>query len=577
MGNAVYLKKLKFEHRKVVHYTLLACVILLQVIVVVIWYNETTNEEKLSNTIDAISSSNKIAEFTNKVNDSFLSSQKNFNNYITNKDEVSLAKYLASLQEINFLIDSLNSTAERNTAFKNILLKKEHAETGIVALKSSIDSIINRQISPVHEDVSKIFKFKEFAYKKILDSVKTDTYVKVDTLSRKGLISRLGDAFTGRYRVQKEQMNTVVTMRYNDKITSGSIEDQIANVFSETNKYYKREFNNLKKAFLVLRNEDLKLIKFNNELLRASQNVIFDYNNSANLLQAQSQKDLVAQHKSNKTVRNYTIIALVIVMFVISIILLNFTRIAFEYEKRLTIAQDKIRQSLNFKNRIMGMISHEIRSPLNIIAIYSKKISSSVQDIGIKDTFESIQFTTNSLLLLANQILEYSKDEEHNPKLKNKDFYLKTEIDQIITSLTSLVESKGNRLEVQSNLESDFVVHSDATRIYQLFYNIIGNANKFTEKGLIAVGIDVEDISEYEVTLKVNVQDNGIGIAKEDLKDIFESYYQGTVSEKVNDLGVGLGLNLCKEIIELFEGDINVESEEGIGTRVVFNVTLTKV
>ena len=120
MGSPLYFKKLKFEHRKVVHYTLLACVILLQLIVVLIWYNETANEEKLSKTIDAISSSNKITEFTNKVNDSFLSSQRNFNNYITNKDEVSLAKYLTSLQEINFLIDSLNNTAEGHPAFKNI-------------------------------------------------------------------------------------------------------------------------------------------------------------------------------------------------------------------------------------------------------------------------------------------------------------------------------------------------------------------------------------------------------------------------------------------------------------------------
>jgi two-component system sensor histidine kinase BarA len=169
---------------------------------------------------------------------------------------------------------------------------------------------------------------------------------------------------------------------------------------------------------------------------------------------------------------------------------------AFGYEKRLTAAQDQIRQSLNFKNRIMGMISHEIRSPLLIISIYSKMISSSIKDVEIKETFLSIQFTTNSLLLLTNQILEYSKDENQSPKLEFKNFYLKKEINQVISSISSLVESKGNKIEVNSNLISDYEVYSDATKNHQLFYNIIGNANKFTKNGLISIAIVPEIVTK---------------------------------------------------------------------------------
>lgn len=249
----------------------------------------------------------------------------------------------------------------------------------------------------------------------------------------------------------------------------------------------------------------------------------------------------------------------------------------FEYEKKLTTAQSQILQSLNFKNRIMGMISHEIRSPLSIISIYSKIISSSIKDSEIKDTFDSIQFTTNSLLLLANQILEYSKDENQSLKLKNKNFYLKNEINQIISSMISLVKSKGNEIEVTTNLVSDYEVYSDATKIHQLFYNIIGNANKFTNHGLISIAIDFEIAKDKKLNLKVTIQDNGIGISENDLKNIFELYYQGIVSGKVNDLGVGLGLNLCKEIVELFGGEINIQSEQGNGTKVVFNLILTLV
>ncbi|RXM46949.1 HAMP domain-containing sensor histidine kinase [Flavobacterium sp. YO64] len=203
-------------------------------------------------------------------------------------------------------------------------------------------------------------------------------------------------------------------------------------------------------------------------------------------------------------------------------------------------------------------------------------ISSSIKDAEIKETFQSIQFTTNSLLLLANQILEYSKDENRLLKLNNNNFQLKTEINQIVSSMGSLVESKGNKIAVSSNL-ADYEVFSDAVKIHQLFYNIIGNANKFTKEGLIAIAIDAEKTGDKKLNLKVAIQDNGSGISENDLKNIFELYYQGTVSGKVNDLGVGLGLNLCKEIVELFGGAIHVESKQGNGTKVSFNLILNLV
>ncbi|MDD5151726.1 MAG: HAMP domain-containing sensor histidine kinase [Flavobacterium sp.] len=562
------MKKLKFEYRKVIHFTLLLCIILLQVMVVVIWYNES----RLSKAFDTMSTSNKILKYSNLVNNSLVHSQENFNEYINYKDEVSLKKYAENLNEIGNLMDSLRFVSGDNKAFEKVLVNKNKIQTDILVLKASIDSIINKQIGSNPVDVSKLFKFNKFRFQKILDSIKTDTSIKVDSVSRNGLFSRLSDALTGKYQIQKEQLNTVVTMQYKDKITSGTIEEQIANVFLMSNSYYENEFNNLKKLFLDLRNKDLKLIAINNQLLNLSQNVV----ESTNLLQTDGQNNLRNQYKSNNTVRNYTIITLIVLMFIISIILLNFTRIAFEYEKRLTVAQNQIRQSLAFKNRIIGMISHEIRSPLNIISIYSKRVIASVQDMEIKETFKSIQFTTESLILLANQILVYSKDTSHKPKLKNKSINLRNEIDQIIYSLTPLLESKGNKMVVDSNIESNCEVYSDATKIHQLFYNIIGNANKFTENGIISITVNIEVISEYEMNLKVEIEDNGIGIAENDLKNLFESYYQGTVSGKVNDLGVGLGLNLCKEIVELFEGEINVQSEEGNGTKVLFNLILSQ-
>lgn len=576
-SNAFYLKKLKFEHRKIIHYTLLASVILLQIIAIAIWYNETKNEAKLSSAIEEIASSRKIINYTHLANTSLIESQEYFNNYLNNRDKISFEKYSSSLNDISNLLDSLRFLSNGNLAYKKIIVKKDKTEAEISILKSSIDSIIDSQINKSNYDISKLFKFTKFESKKILDSIKTDSYIKVDSVSQKGLLARLGDAFAGRLNVQKEQLNTVVTMKYKDGVVSGSIEDQLRNVFYKTNSYYQNEFINLRKSLLELRNKDSQLIMLNNELLNISQNIVFDYKNSAELLQKNNENNIINEYKSNQVVRNYSIIFLIILMFIVSIILLSFTHVAFEYEKRLIAAQNQIRQSLVFKNRIMGMISHEIRSPLSIISMYSRKVRSLIQEKELNATFKSIEFTTNSLILLSNQILEYSKDENRELNLKNKNLYLKTEVYQIISSMTSLAEVKGNKINIHSNLDDNCEVCTDVTKIHQLFYNIIGNANKFTENGNINITINIEDISDYEMNLLVKVADDGTGINQNDLKNIFKSYYQGTVSKSVNDLGVGLGLNLCKEIVELFDGEINIESQEGQGTTVEFNLILSKI
>ncbi|WP_089058674.1 sensor histidine kinase [Flavobacterium plurextorum] len=573
MNNTFSLLKLKFKHRKIIHYTLLVCIILLQIIAIVIWNNETSNETVMSKALSSMNSMNKISGFTSKINNSFLNSQKSFTNYTANKNKASLEQYTASLNEVSRLLDSLSLLTKNNKEFENILLEKKHSEANIQTLKSEIDSIISLQHNPDKEGVSNVFKLNKFEYKKILDSIKTDTYTKVDSVSKKGLFSRLGAALAGKTDVQKEQLNVTVTMKYKDKVVTGSIEDQIANLFNTTNTYYEGQFKNLKKHFENLKNQDSKLTELNNKLLALESEIMPVYNKSLNALQESTQKQLQNQYDSNKITRSYTLAVLIVLMLIISITIFYFTRMAFQYEKRLIVAQNQIKESLNFKNRIMGMISHEIRSPLSLISIYSKMISSSIKDAEIKETFQSIQFTTNSLLLLANQILEYSKDENRLLKLNNKNFQLKSEINQIVSSMGSLVESKGNKIAVKSNL-ADYEVFSDAVKIHQLFYNIIGNANKFTKEGLIAIAIDVEKTGDKKLNLKVAIQDNGSGISENDLKNIFELYYQGTVSGKVNDLGVGLGLNLCKEIVELFGGEINVESKQGNGTKVSFNLIL---
>jgi two-component system sensor histidine kinase BarA len=370
-------------------------------------------------------------------------------------------------------------------------------------------------------------------------------------------------------------MNTVVTMKYLDKIKSGSVIDQMK-VLSQLNNYhYKKEFQKLNNALSTIRQYDASLNQYNNQLIEVLQVSLPEFNQLTSDVKKDTQLKILKQTNLNKAIRNYTMVAIIMIMIIASILLFSLTQISFEFEKQLKEAQEKINHNLNYKNRIIGMISHEIRSPLSLISIYSKMISNDIEDKEIKENFNSIQFTTNSLLMLSNQILEYSKDEKKKLTLNNSKFNLASELNQILNSMKALVEVNGNQLIINSTIKPTVQVDTDVTKIHQLFYNLIGNANKYTSNGIINVTLSQEVLNDYEIKFQARISDNGKGISKEDLQHIFEPYYQGTTQSNLA-LGIGLGLNLCKEIIDLFDGEIKVESEKEKGTTILFTIDLPK-
>ena len=570
-----FLKNLNFKNRKRINYGLIACIIALQIIAIIVWYNETINEGKVEQNIENTKFSNQIAQQSSNVTSAIIESQKHFNNYIKTKNKESFVNYLKSISDTKSAIDRLEIDAKKNDEFNAIWKKKQNTENSILKINTAIDSILNFQTKSNFNELESPIIFNPFKYNKILDSVKTNTFISVDSVAKKGFMGRIVAAFSGKVEVQKEHSNTVITMKFLDKVQTGTVEEQMKRLFQITNYYYKKEFEKLNASFLGLKAKDMQLMDYNNQLLLLAQTTLPNFTTAADKFKFDNQEKLKQQLKTNKAIRSYAVIALILLMFIISILLFGLTQLSFEYEKRLTEAKEKISRNLSFKNRIMGMISHEIRSPLRIISLYSNKISQSIKDEDIKESFKSVQFTTNSLLLLSNQILEYSKDEEKKLTVKSKNFYLKSEIEQILFAMKSLVESHDNKLNLKTNMESNEEVYSDVAKIHQLFYNIIGNANKFTNKGTIEVNINQTLLSDFELKLDVIIQDNGIGIDKEDLVKIFDAYYQGETSS-TQLLGVGLGLNLCKEIVELLEGEISIDSQKNQGTKVAFHLILPR-
>lgn len=563
--------KLKFEKRKRIHFLLIGFIVFLQFLISVTWINENYNESIIKEINNELILSDSLAENSKVANFYLYESQNNFQKYLSDKDTLYLSKYYKSLNAMNKNIYEIANS--KNKEFINILNAQYKFKNSVENIRMKIDSLINIQLEISYSN-NQEFILNKFDYDDVLNSINIESNTKIDSVKKKGLFGRLGTAISGKTDIQKEKSDVLITMRYGKNVSTGNIEEQIEKLFINTNQYYQKEFLKLKLNFNELKNKDLKLNQTNERIVKLSNELLKKIEVSTKKYNLLYKEKFNNQSSFNKKVKTFSFILLLVIMIILTFILVFFTKLAFDYEKKIIQAKSKLDQNLTFKNRIIGMISHEIRSPLSIISLISRRLVLDVKDDKIKDQFKSIDFTTNSLILLSNQVLEFSKNENRKPELNFQRFEIKNELNKIITSLSPLLENKGNNLDYECIEGEGIFVESDLVKLHQLFYNIIGNANKFTNDGVIKVKFSLKVKNADNLILNAEISDNGIGINQADIENIFDNYYQGLKLDNVSDIGVGLGLSLCKEIIELFEGNIEIQSKENVGTIVSFYLIL---
>ena len=560
------------KQRKTTHLMLIVSIILLQLIVLLLWYNESVNEDKLAQFDQDIRYAEQSNSLLENANSDFNEAQISLQDYLQFRDIRSLENYFQLLDKMTMKLDTVHLKKEENEKLKKAVIKQANLQYAVEKLKFSIDSIFKTQDLYLVDSDGMPLQLNKINYKDILDSVEVESHLEADSLARKGLFTRIMNALSGKIEIQKEILNQKVTMKYGKVEETGSIEEQLKNVFDNSDKHYQLQFNTIKKNYENLRKRDSMLLAANKDLSEQSKAILEQLKNYFVNLGSESKQGFQEQLKTNQTIRFYSIVGIVLIMLFFSVLLLLLTKLAFENERKLVEAQQTIQQNLTFKNKIVGMLSHEIRSPLSLISIYSKKVSKQIDDADTKEVFKTIQFTTNSLLVMVNQVLDFSKNENTHLKLNKTEFDLFSELNQMTANLSTLVENSGNTLTVESNITEGSLVVSDATKIHQLLYNIVGNANKFTDKGIIQLKIDYQKKTAKQYQLDFQVIDNGRGISESDLNVIFEGFYKGINSTKINDVGTGLGLNLCKELVALFDGDIHIDSKPRQGTKVVFTI-----
>ncbi len=565
-------KFLNFKLRKLVHYSLILCILLIQVIIAIFFYNEFVNGKKLKFIKDQLEESRALGGLTDNSRKDFLDAQEHLQKYMATQDNKELQLYFQSLRKLKINFDKIGEYENTSPRLKKNLAAHRQDTLKTAKLKTLIDSVYQTSLNPPANIEEK--QYEPTKYKNDFEDLKIQTRTYADTVKKKGFFGRIKDAVTGKVDVQKE--STVITMTNNKTIDLSQVKSKMDNTIKSMDKHYAAEVKKVQMLAAQSQKNNLQFYSNFSKLLVYSNGLIEVYENAIKDFKTELEKEYNEQSSNNNRIRTYLVLGLMILMFIVSILIMYFTRLAFIYEQKLDAANKEIKKNLNFKNRILGMLSHDLRSPLKIINIFIDKIHRTTEDETIKDYLKSIKFTNSTLLLQSNQILEYTKNENAEKELIKSVFNLKDEISSIVKVITPYLETRNNRFVVTDRIPEEVEVYSDNIRINQIFMNILGNANKFTENGQIDLVMAIEPIGENKISLITTVGDTGVGISESDLGKIFDPYYQGMVSDEVDNLGAGLGLNLVKEIVELFDGDISVESKLHKGTKVTFRINLNR-
>lgn len=262
-----------------------------------------------------------------------------------------------------------------------------------------------------------------------------------------------------------------------------------------------------------------------------------------------------------------------LLVLLMAFIIINYVHNNNIYRKALKKAKEEAVDLAKIKQKFLDNMSHEIRTPMNAIAGFSEQIGQGPLNETQRDQLKMVQKSTDHLLYLINEVLDLSKLHADKIKLEKIAFNPLEIIEDISKTFQNEAELK--KLEITTEIINKIpdVLIGDPFRLNQILYNLIGNAIKFTDAGNIRIAAQSLMTNHSSCTLRIIIEDTGIGIEEKNLTKIFKEFEQAEDSTTRKYGGSGLGLTIVKQLIELHGGSINVNSEINKGTRISVDIS----
>ncbi|MFV5695755.1 7TM diverse intracellular signaling domain-containing protein [Flavobacterium sp. LB3P122] len=236
------------------------------------------------------------------------------------------------------------------------------------------------------------------------------------------------------------------------------------------------------------------------------------------------------------------------------------------------IALVRSQEMNDLKSYFLSNISHELRTPLNAIMNLIDSISNEVQDKNIIKNCQIIKYSSHSLLSSVNDILDFSKIEKGELRLENEQFDPVQVLEHLKNNAINMATDKGLEFQfLKSDTIPDFLI-GDLTRLVQVVNNVLNNAIKFTAAGFVKFSIDAELKPNNKASLILTVSDSGVGISKDKMDSIFDSFSQNNINNKRKFGGLGLGLYIVKTLVDMQNGTIVMDSKINEGTTCVITI-----
>ncbi len=239
------------------------------------------------------------------------------------------------------------------------------------------------------------------------------------------------------------------------------------------------------------------------------------------------------------------------------------TRLLEEAERARAIAEE----ANQTKSRFLANMSHELRTPMNAIIGYSEMLQEDAQDQGLDEfvpDLKKIRFAAKHLLDLINGVLDLSKIEAGKMDLYLEDVDVQAMLQEVQVTIEPLIQKNGNRLEIICGSDIG-EMYTDVTKLRQCLINLMSNAAKFTDQGVITLAVGLENELGRD-WMRFDISDTGIGMTPDQVKKLFQAFSQADASTTRRYGGTGLGLAITKRFSTMLGGDVSVRSVEGKGT-----------